>query len=55
MPNKVKPIEIFYWDTSDKKNWKKLFSFDNQYIKIIYDHRCVPEAFTFDGKVHLFS
>ena len=49
MPNKVKPIEIFYWDTSDKKNWKKLFSFDNKSIQIINDHRCMPEAFIFEG------
>jgi hypothetical protein len=46
---------MFYWDTSDQKNWKKLFSFDNKSIKIINDHRCIPEAFILDGKVRLFS
>ena len=30
MPNKEKPIEMFYWDITDQKNWKKLFSFDNK-------------------------
>jgi hypothetical protein len=49
MPDKKKSIEMFYWDTSDKKNLKKLFSFDNKLITIINDHRCVPEAFILDG------
>ena len=55
MPNKEKSIEMFYWDTSDKKYWKKLFSFYNHSIKIINDHRCLPEAFILDDKVRLFS
>jgi len=55
IPNYEKPIELFYWDTSDQKNWKKLFSFDNKLIKIINDHRNIPEAFIMDGKVRLFS
>jgi len=46
---------MFYWDTTDQENWKKLFSFEDKLIKIINDHRCIPEGFIMDGKVRLFS
>jgi len=46
---------MFYWDTSDKKNWKLIFSFANESIKIINDHNCIPEAFILESRIRTFS